>query len=142
MNEISIPYVAVHQELPVYKHNTGDAGYDLYATEDTWVWPFKVRKIPTNCKVEIPLGFYGEVTGRSGQTTLGNIVATGVIDSTYRGVVHIMIYRIGLLPRLIKKGTRVAQMIFKPYMEANMILVDKLSESNRGDKGFGHSGIQ
>jgi dUTP pyrophosphatase len=140
-NGVQGKYVQVDSTIPVFKHSLGDAGYDLYSTTDAWIWPFKITKIPTNCKVEIPKGYYGEVTGRSGQTSLGNVVVKGTIDNTYRGVVHIMMYRIGLLPRKIKKGTRVAQMIICPYGEVAWEAAKELSESDRGQNGFGHTGI-
>jgi dUTP pyrophosphatase len=140
-NKIKAKVVPVTFDIQIFKHSEGDAGYDLYATEDKWIWPFRISKIPTNCMIEIPEGFYGEVTGRSGQTTLGNVVIKGTVDNTYRGIVHIMMYRVGLLPRKIKKGTRVAQLIICPYAEVDWEITTKLSESKRGQNGFGHTGI-
>lgn len=135
-------YVVRHDKsLPLFKHDIGDAGYDVYATEDKWIWPWKITKIPTNCSIELPKGFYAEVVGRSGQTTLGNIVHEGTVDNSYRGVIHIMMSRVGFLPRKIKRGTRVAQLIVKRYYEVKWLEIDGLSKTDRQDNGFGSSGI-
>lgn len=141
-NEMKGFFTAQDSKVPVFKHKFGDAGYDLYAVEDKWIWPFSVTKIKTNIKMEIPPGYLGWVTSRSGQTEIGNYTLAGIIDSGYRGIVHIMMSRIGLLPRKIKKGTRVAQLIIIPYMEMDWLERAVLSPSYRGTDAFGKSGIK
>lgn len=138
---IDANYIIVDKEIPSFKHDIGDAGFDMYTTKDMWIFPFHVRKISVNMKVEIPLGYYGYMTSRSGETLKGNVLVPGIIDNSYRGVISALMYRIGILPRKIKKGTRICQLIIQPYKEINWKEVYVLSSSNRGEKGFGESGI-
>jgi len=124
----------------VFKHSEGDAGYDLYITEDKWIWPFRVTKVQTNAMIELPEGFFGRVVGRSGESSKGNVVIEGTIDCNYRGVVSVLMYRIGFLPKKLKARTRVAQMVVSPYAEVTWQWVPELRPSNRGANGWGHSG--
>ena len=121
-------------------HKNGDAGYDMYCSKDTWIFPFKCKQVPLNFKCEIPEGRYGLLTSRSGESLHGNFVIPGIIDSTYRGQLKAIMTRVGLLPRKIKKGTRIAQLIFMPFEEYNIEIIDELSQTDRGTKGFGSSG--
>lgn len=130
----------VDESIPYCLHKNGDAGYDMYCTEDTWIFPFRCKLVPLNFKCEIPEGNYGLVTSRSGESLNGNVVIPGIIDSPYRGQIKAIMTRIGFLPKKIKKGTRIAQMIIMPFKEYNIEIFDNLSETERGSKGFGSSG--
>lgn len=134
-------YKLVDKEIKDFYHKDGDAGYDMYCTKDMWVIPFMVRKVPVNMMCEIPKLHYGLVTSRSGQTLEGIVIVPGVIDSTYRGVINALVTRIGLLPRKIKKGTRISQLIIQPFTEMKWEKTDKLSETARGNSSFGKSGL-
>lgn len=124
-----------------YYHKNKDAGYDMYAAKDTWIFPLKVKKVLVNLKCEIPSGFFGLLTSRSGESSKGNFVIPGIIDPTYRGQLSAIMTRIGIFPKKIKKGTRIAQLIFIPFEEYTLVYADKLSESERNEKGFGSTGI-
>lgn len=130
----------INKAFKVFKHDLGDAGYDLYATEDKWIFPFVITKIPCNCKVELPDGHFGLVTSRSGMSLRGNITIPGIIDSTYRGQISAIVTRIGLLPRKIKRGTRVSQLIVIPYREIAWKEREIATDTARGENGFGKSG--
>lgn len=117
-----------------------DAGYDLYVSEDTWVWPFKVSKVPLNIACELPNGTFGWCTGRSGMTSNGLVTLPGIVDNTYRGQIHALMFRIGLLPKKVKKGERVSQLIVLPFDKIDFNEVDKLTATSRGLNGFGHTG--
>jgi dUTP pyrophosphatase len=123
------------------KHDFGNAGYDMFVTKDTWIFPFLNRKVPVNLKAELPMYHFGFMTSRSGESLKGNVVTPGIIDSNYRGQMNAIMHRVGLLPRRLKKGTRIAQLIVLPYRELNWIYKEKLSETKRGKNGFGNSGI-
>lgn len=131
----------VDNDIPLFKHSYGDAGYDLYVTKDTWIYPFKVNKVPVNVKCQIENFHFGLTTSRSGETLKGNIVIPGIIDNTYRGQISALMFRVGLLPKKIKKNTRIAQLIIIPYKECT-IISEKLDNSTRGENGYGSSGIK
>ena len=84
---------------------------------------------------------FGLTTSRSGETLKGNIVIPGIIDNTYRGQISALMFRVGLLPKKIKKNTRIAQLIIIPYKECT-IISEKLDNSTRGENGYGSSGIK
>lgn len=119
-----------------------DAGYDVFAAEDKWIFPFMVRRVPVNAIVELPLGHYGRVVGRSGESLRGNFVIEGTIDCGYRGVFNALMTRFSFFPRRVRKGDKIAQIIVTPYVEVEWKLGTEkdLSPSNRGKHGFGHSG--
>lgn len=133
-------YQTVDEELPAFKHKEGDAGYDMYATKTTWIFPFMPRKIPVNLKAELPQGHFGFLTGRSGESSRGNVVLSGIIDYNYRGQISALVYRVGILPQRIEKGTRVAQMLVIPYRDVVWEEKQSLSGTDRGEAGFGASG--
>ncbi len=144
MNEstqIVVNYNTVDESLDAFKHKDGDAGYDMYSTKSMWIFPFIPRKVPVNLRAELPQKHFGLMTSRSGESSKGNVVIPGIIDSNYRGQMAAIMFRIGLLPRRIKKGTRIAQLIIVPYLDVAWIFKKFLSNSNRGTSGFGDSGI-
>lgn len=131
-----------NNEGPGYHHKRGDAGYDLFVKEDTWIWPFIPKKIPLDFACEIPELFFGYLTSRSGTSSDGIFVIPGIIDQTYRGQLAAITVRLGFLPKKIKKGSRISQLIFLPYAEANMTRQSQLSETERNMQGFGSSGLK
>lgn len=135
-------YSRVDKEMPGFKTGVGDAGYDMYATKDTWIFPMFPKKVELNFKAEIPESDFGLVTSRSGMSLKGNVVIPGIVDSNYRGQISAIMFRVGFLPRKLKAGTRVAQMLVVPHSKLAWVERDKLSESNRGKNGFGHSGLK
>lgn len=123
-----------------FKIAKGDAGYDLYTEKDIWLFPFLVKRVPLNICCEIPYGFYGFVTSRSGLSSKGVVVIPGIIDPSYRGQINAITVLVGLLPRKIPKGTRLCQMVVHPYEEVDFKKVKALSSTTRGKKCFGSSG--
>ena len=135
--------VPINDDIPyLRKDDPQDAGYDVFAAKDMWIFPFCVRKVPVNAIVELPNQHYGRVTGRSGETLAGNIVLPGTIDPGYRGQFHAHMFRIGLFPKKIRKGDKIAQLIVVPYVEVEWAVGTEgdLSKTQRGKKGFGSSG--
>ena len=128
---------------PDYAHQ-GDAGADLVADSDYIVGYGQVTQVHTGTYLAMPDRVYGEVVPRSGWGTkyglaLANTV--GIIDPTYRGeiLLQLTLNRPGTLS--IRKGDRVAQIIFKPFMRAQFHRVQHLPDSVRGTDGFGSTGI-
>lgn len=131
--------------LPEYK-TKGSSGIDLYANLDNPVTinQFERVLIPTGIYVSIPEGYEGQIRARSGLAlkhgiTLANGV--GTIDSDYRGEIKIILINLGNEPFVIEKGDRIGQLVILKYERVKLKLVDKLDETKRGKKGFGHTGI-
>ena len=127
--------------------NPGDAGLDLYALEDVVLQPtvrgVSQARIPTGIAVEIPEGHYGKVSSRSGLAFNHGIFSfDGTIDSGYRGEIGVLLYNTTDRRFRIRKGDRVAQLLIIPCVIAEPIEVSRLSESMRGGKGFGSSGLR
>lgn len=125
------------------KANEGDAGFDLYSLEDNIIYGNSIAVIRTGIAVEIPYGCVGIIEDRSSKAMMGLSILGGIIDSGYRGEVKIILSKIGPFFPLtrIHKGEKIAQLIIfqlAPMLDSIKI-VDKLTESQRGEKGFGSS---
>jgi len=120
------------------------AGADLYSADDDLVIePGKTAMIHTGIAVEIPEGFVGLVYARSGLAVKKGIAPAnkvGVIDSDYRGEIMVALYNHGEIAQEIKTHDRVAQMVITPFIHADYIAVDELSDTKRGEGGFGSTG--
>lgn len=129
-------------KLPSYSHE-GDAGMDLFSFEDAKLMPGEKILVSTGIKVAIPEGFAGFVWDKSGIATKNHIkTMAGVIDSNYRGEIKIALTNLGKEPYKIKKGAKVAQVIISPVASVNITEVGDLEgDTERGEKGFGSSGL-
>ena len=128
--------------LPTYAH-FGDAGADLYANEEVDIQPNEVKIISTGLRVEIPDGYEMQVRPRSGMTTKTPIIGQfGTVDSGYRGPLGVMLYNHGEVPYRVQKGDRIAQAVITPTYHGNFLIVDSLSETERGEGGFGSTDNQ
>ena len=122
------------------------AGYDLYVDSDKVisVYPHKTVMLPTNIALEIPNGYFGAIHSRSGLSTkkgLALVNGVAVIDEDYRGAIGIPIHNYGNLPQSIEPYERVAQLVITPYKEVDFEEVEELSDTDRGNGGFGSTGI-
>ena len=119
------------------------AGWDLYAATDAIIAPHSTVKISTDIAIEIPNGYFGAIFARSGLAAkqgLRPANCVGVIDSDYRGPIIIALYNDTDQTREILTGDRIAQLVFIPYSTWDWEVVDELSDTERGNGGFGHSG--
>ena len=121
------------------------AGYDLYACTNSQIIiaPHDTVKISTGISMEIPDGYFGGVFARSGLATEQGLRPSnccGVIDSDYRGDVIVALHNDTNMPQTIQPMERVAQLIIMPYLPVEFEEVDTLSDTDRGDKGFGSTG--
>lgn len=134
----------------------GDAGIDLRAS-GRWV-PLAPKKdeieqdeyslgagervlIKTGIQVEIPEGFWGNIRDRSGLAYKNGLhVLAGVVDETYRGEVGVVMTNLGFEGYTFKKNERVAQMVITPYERVQVEYADELSDTARGEGGFGSTG--
>lgn len=133
--------------LPLPHYQTEhSAGVDLYAAVEgevilgagTW------KLIPTGIAVAIPEGYEGQVRPRSGLALkhgIGMLNAPGTIDADYRGEIGIILFNFSEVSFSIKRGDRIAQMVFAQLVKVKLESVDTLTETRRGAGGFGHTGI-
>lgn len=126
--------------IPSYAHE-GDAGMDLYSQEDYILKPLERALVKTGVAMEIPEGYWGNIRDRSGLASKKGIhTLAGVVDSIYRGEIGVVIMNLGKEDFEIKKGDKIAQMLIQKVEQANVIEVNELSETVRGDGGFGSTG--
>ncbi|MCR4901170.1 MAG: dUTP diphosphatase [Treponema sp.] len=146
MNKINVKCVASKGAIiPVYKTD-GAAGADVCAllNEPVVIAAGKFAMIPTGLFFEIPLGYEIQVRPRSGLAAKNGITVLntpGTIDSDYRGELKILLINLSDKDFTINNGERIAQIIISPVTTADYILTDSLSETERGEKGFGSTGV-
>ncbi|MCJ1709263.1 dUTP diphosphatase [Microbacterium sp. VKM Ac-2923] len=130
--------------LPEYAR-AGDAGADLCAADDVWLTPAGFRVINTTTRVKIPEGHFGLVAGRSGlglKHGIALVNGIGVIDAGYRGEIAVGLINHGAQPFHVEKGDRVAQLIIVPFVTGHFESAVVLAESERGEGGFGSTGVR
>ncbi|MFA6022484.1 MAG: dUTP diphosphatase [Candidatus Pacearchaeota archaeon] len=128
-------------EVPEYVYNS-DVGFDLKANEDVEFAAWENKAINTGLIFEIPKGYVGLIRDRAGFVTkMGMHTTAGTIDSAYRGEVSVVLINDSGEDQIIEKGMRIAQMILVPVKRAKIIKVEKLENTERGEKGFGSTGI-
>lgn len=130
--------------LPGYA-TAASSGMDLRARIDQPVvlGPLERALVPTGMAVSIPEGYEGEVRPRSGLAINAGVTvlnAPGTIDADYRGEVKVILINLSNTPFEIKKGDRIAQIVFKRTVRASWEEVAELPESERGEGGFGSTG--
>lgn len=139
-----IPLKRLDGELPLPAHaHPGDAGVDLYAVSDLNLPPGERSVMPTGAAVAIPEGYAGLVTPRSGLAAgsgLGIVNAPGLIDSGFRGEIKVILVNHGPEPVDIRRGDRIAQMIVVAVADQELVEVDELPPSVRGEGGLGSTG--
>lgn len=121
------------------------AGMDLYACIDSPVviMPHQTVKIGTGLSIELPHGYFGGIFARSGLATnqgLRPANCCGVIDEDYRGEYIVALHNDTDIPRTINPMERIAQLVVMPYLSIEFTEVDELSNTKRGDGGFGSTG--
>ncbi|NEX14038.1 MAG: dUTP diphosphatase [Prosthecochloris sp.] len=144
---VKVPIVRVNEKafLPHYATFQA-AGMDLAACLDEPVTlaPFSTALIPTGLAIELPPGYEAQLRPRSGlalkhMISLPNAPAT--IDADYRGEVKVILVNYGKTPFIVSHGDRIAQMVVARYEHVRLEEVKALSETDRGDGGFGHTGV-
>ena len=123
---------------PVRAHPT-DAGLDLKSTKTFWLHPGHQEFVDTGVHCEIPEGYVGLVASKSGLMKQG-ITTRGVVDSDYRGSIGVVMYNHGKEGIMIEDGQKITQMLILPCITPVVKIVKDLSETERGDGGFGSSG--
>jgi len=119
----------------------GSAGFDLYSVDNVTVWPGAHVKIATGVAMAIPKEYAGFIWPRSGLATKhGFDLLAGLLDSDYRGEIHVCGINHGDKPIEIRRGDRIAQIVVSPVMVLAE-MVDELDDTGRGSGGFGSTGL-
>jgi dUTP pyrophosphatase len=145
--EIRIRRLPHSDGLPLPSYATdGSAGADLCAAVESAVvlGPGERAAVPTGLVVEIPAGREGQVRPRSGlaiKAGLTVVNAPGTIDSDYRGELKVLMVNLGSEPVTIRRGDRIAQLLVAPVTRASFVESDVVSASDRGEGGFGSTGV-
>lgn len=132
-------------ELPKYQ-TKGSSGMDLRANlEEPLILKNLDRAlVPTGIFVEIPEGFEGQVRARSGLALKKGLSlpnGIGTIDSDYRGELKVIVINLGREDIIINDGDRIAQLVIMKYERAEIEIVESLTDSDRQEGGFGHTGV-
>jgi len=143
MENIKIKLLNEDAKIPT-RANLTDAGADLYASEDVDIDTGCRKLISTGIFLEIPEGYYGRIAPRSGLAVRSGIdTLAGVIDSTYRGEVKVALLNTDKdFSFHIKKGDRIAQLIIEKHYNFDFVQVDDLEKTQRGENGFGSTGVK
>ncbi|NDE09242.1 MAG: dUTP diphosphatase [Chitinophagia bacterium] len=145
MNTISVNIInKSSNELPVYA-TEGSAGMDLRANLDQPITLQSLERtlIPTGLFIELPDGYEAQIRPRSGLAIKQGITclnSPGTIDSDYRGELKVILINLSNEPQILSHGDRIAQMVISSVDKANLILVQEINSTSRGEGGFGHTG--
>lgn len=146
MTNLAIPLKQLDPDLPVPAcAYPGDAGVDLRATCDVELAPFERALVPSGIAVALPAGYAGFVVPRSGLAIkhgISVVNAPGLIDSNYRGEIKVVLVNLDpRTPFTVKRGDRIAQLVIMRVEEATFNPCEELPSSERGEGGFGSSGV-
>lgn len=141
---MKVRFIKTHKDaIKPQRAHQSDSGYDIYCVEDFVVEPGKSVVVPTGLIVgSVERGYWFKIEARSGLGFKHNIYPhPGIIDNSYRGQLDILLRNVGNEVYYGKKGDRIAQIVFYPIVNADVVLDQgDVERSDRGDKGFGSSG--
>lgn len=134
------------QQLPAYA-TPQSAGMDLRAniTEPITLQPMERRIIPTGLHIALPEGYEAQVRPRSGLAFKHGITvlnSPGTIDADYRGELGVLLINLSTEPFVIEAGERIAQMVIARHEQGEFCLAEELDETERGEGGYGHTGVK
>jgi dUTP pyrophosphatase len=132
--------------IPEYA-TSGSAGMDIRANleESVILHPMERRLIPTGLFIELPDGYEAQIRPRSGLAIKQGITclnSPGTVDADYRGELKVILINLSNTIQTINHGERIAQMVIAKTEKAALVLVQQLNNSQRGEGGFGHTGIK
>lgn len=132
-------------ELPAYE-TPSSAGMDVRAClkEPLTLGPLERALIPTGLRMQLPRGYECQIRPRSGLALrhgISLVNTPGTVDADYRGEIGIIVINLSNEPFTINDGERIAQMVIKEYTHVEWEPVERIDETERGDGGFGHTGI-
>lgn len=143
---IKVKFVKTHPnaKLPIANHNTlltGDSGYDLFSVDGVEIPARGSGIVPVGIKVgDLTPGYWFKIEARSGLGFKHGIYPhPGVVDNQYRGDLGVKLYNLTDSPYFVKPGDKIAQIVFYPLVQAEIDWADSVTETLRGERGFGSS---
>ena len=135
-----------HQQLPAYA-TPQSAGMDLRANidEPITLHPMERRLIPTGLHIALPEGYEAQVRPRSGLALKHGLTvlnAPGTVDADYRGDIGVVLINLSQEDFVINDGERIAQLVIARYEQADFVVVEELDQTERGEGGYGHTGVK
>ena len=135
-----------HQPLPAYA-TTQSAGLDLRANIESPITlhPLERRLVPTGLHIALPDGYEAQVRPRSGLALKHGIIVLntpGTVDADYRGEIMVLLVNFSNEDFVVRDGERIAQMVIAQYAKATFESVEVLDETERGEGGYGHTGVK
>lgn len=138
--ELKVKKVDPEAKLPAYAQPF-DAGMDLFALEETTILPGQHLQVKTGVAVEIPQGYAGLIWDKSGIAQKHGLKTLGgVVDAGYRGEIRVGVANLSQAPYTFEKGHKIAQMLIQKVENPEIVEVNELSETVRGEGGFGSTG--
>ena len=135
-----------HQQLPAYA-TPQSAGMDLRANIDEPITlrPLERRLIPTGLHIALPEGYEAQVRPRSGLALKHGLTVLntpGTIDADYRGEIGVVLVNLSQEDFVINDGERIAQMVIARHEQGDLVVVEELDQTERGEGGYGHTGVK
>lgn len=137
---IQVKLLTENSKSPTRNNNT-DAGLDLFSSETILIKGREWKAISAGISISIPDGYYARIAPRSGLAyKYGIDVFAGVVDAGYRGEIKVILYNAGEKDYLVNIGDKIAQLIIEKCYLWDVLIVNELDISDRGERGFGSSG--
>lgn len=130
--------------IPFYAHS-GDAGLDLFSVEEVLIKPMERKLVHTGIGIQLPSNTEAQVRPRSGLALKYGITllnSPGTVDEGYRGEIKVLMINLSRESFLVERGMKIAQMVVKPVKQVSVEEVDELSSTDRGQRGFGSTGLK
>lgn len=127
-----------------FKAHKCDAGMDLFSIEDAVLKPMERKLIHTGIKIQLPKNTEAQIRPRSGLAITNGITVLntpGTIDEGYRGEIGVILINLGNENFTVKQGMKIAQMVVKPTLSLDIEEAIELTETTRGEGGFGSTGV-
>jgi dUTP pyrophosphatase len=146
MSKVDLPYSS-EDDLNLNYNYVSDSGFDLYSTQDILIDGFGRALVPTGIRFEIPEGFEIQVRSKSGLALKQGLMvlnSPGTVDEGYTGEVQVIIFNTNKEQFKINKGMKIAQAVLSkcyPGRNVNLVKVNKVESKDRGENGFGSTGI-
>ena len=143
MVEIKIQKIHEDAIIPSYAH-TADSGADLFSIKNYTLQPGERIIVDTGLKMQIPEGYEGQIRSKSGLALRYGIKvlnSPATIDAHYRGGIGVILINLGKEPYEVRKGQKIAQIVFQEVKQADFRLSDSLEDTVRGEGGFGSTGL-
>lgn len=142
---MNVNYKVLHPNLTPKRAVDGDVGYDIRSSIEKVLDPGQTQKIPTGVYLELPRNTFGMICSKSGLALNRGVIvlnSPGIIDSGYRGMIHVILKNTSDTPYNISYHTKVAQLIILKYCDIELTPVSQLGDTARGSKGFGSTGLR